>query len=168
MTTKPLAYENEKQELIIDRIFNASPEKLFQAWSDPKLIAQWWGAKSYTTPVVKIDFRVGGQLLYCMRSSEGQDTWGKGTYKEIVRPSRIVVTDSFADPQGNTVPASFYGMEVDMPMELLVTLTFKALPSGTKLTLIHTGLPEGEFIDLTKMGWNESFDKLDELLSREL
>ena len=69
------------------------------------MITQWWAAKTYTTPVVKIDFRVGGQLLYCMRSPDGQDTWGKGIYKEIVRPGRIVVTDSFADPLGNTVPA---------------------------------------------------------------
>jgi uncharacterized protein YndB with AHSA1/START domain len=167
MSTKPLAFEEKKQDLIINRVFAASPEKVFQAWSDPKLIAQWWGAKTYTTPVVKIDFRVGGQLLYCMRSPEGQDTWGKGTYKEIVRPSRIVVTDSFADPQGNTVSASFYGMEVDMPLELLLTLTFESQAGGTKFTLIHSGVPEGEMKDLTKMGWNESFDKLEELLSKE-
>jgi uncharacterized protein YndB with AHSA1/START domain len=166
MSTKPLYYENKSPDLIIDRVFSAAPEKLFQAWSDPKLITQWWGAKTYTTPVVKIDFQVGGQLLYCMRSADGQDTWGKGTYKEIVRPSRIVVTDSFADPQGNTVPASYYGLEVEMPLELLVTLTFKALPGGTKLTLIHSGLPAGEIIELTRAGWNESFDKLDELLRK--
>jgi uncharacterized protein YndB with AHSA1/START domain len=167
MSTKPLAYEDKKQELIINRVFAASPEKLFQAWSDPKLIAQWWGAKTYTTPVVKIDFQVGGQLLYCMRSADGQDTWGKGTYKEIVRPSRIVVTDSFADPQGNTVPASYYGLEVEMPLELLVTLTFEEQSGGTKFTLIHSGLPAGEIGELSKAGWNESFDKLDELLRKE-
>ncbi len=116
MITKPLANEDKKQDLIINRVFSAAPEKLFQAWSDPEMIAQWWGAKTYTTPVVNIDFRVGGLLLYCMRSADGQDTWGKGIYKEIVRPSRIVVTDSFADPLGNTVPASYYGIQEEMPI----------------------------------------------------
>jgi uncharacterized protein YndB with AHSA1/START domain len=167
MSTKPLNYEEKKQDVIINRVFDAAPEKLFQAWSDPKMLAQWWSAKAYTVPVVKIDFRVGGQFLYCMRSPEGQDTWGKGIYKEIVNPSRIVVTDSFADPQGNTVPGSYYGMEEDWPMELLLTLTFEDLKGKTKFTLIHSGLPAGEMTELTKLGWNESFDKLDELLLRE-
>ncbi len=167
MTTKPLGFEEKKQDLIVSRVFDATPEKLFQAWSDPKMLAQWWGSKTYTTPVVKIDFRVGGQLLYCMRSPEGQDTWGKGIFKQIVRPSRIVVTDSFADPQGNTVPGSYYGMEEEWPMELLLTLTFEDLAGKTKFTLIHSGLPVGEMMELIAASWNESFDKLEELLSRE-
>ena len=167
MSTKPLNYKDKKQDLIIERVFDAPPEKLFQAWSDPKMIAQWWGGATITTPVVKIDFRVGGLLLYCMKIPGGQDTWGKGIYKEIVRPNRIVVTDSFADPQGNTVPGSYYGMEEEWPTELLLTLLFEDLKGKTKFTLIHSGLPEGEMIELTKTSWNESFDKLDELLSRE-
>lgn len=165
MITKPLTSEDKKQDLIINRVFISAPEELFQAWSDPKMIAQWWGAKTYTTPVVKIDFRVGGQLLYCMRSADGQDTWGKGIYKEIVKPSRIVVTDSFADPLGNTVPASYYGLEEEWPEDLLLTLTFEDLAGKTKFTLIHSGLPAGQMIDLTRTGWNESFDKLAAVLA---
>ena len=78
MSTKPLNYEEKKQDVIINRVFDAAPEKLFQAWSDPKMIAQWWAAKTYTTPVVKIDFRVGGQFLYCMRSARRSGYLGKG------------------------------------------------------------------------------------------
>ena len=163
MTTKILSDETGKHEIVITRIFDASPERVFQAWTDPKLMAQWWGPKNSTTPVVNIDLRVGGEYLYCMRSADGQDTWGKGIYKEIVKPFRIVVTDSFADPQGNTVPASYYGVQEDMPLEMLVTLTFEEQSGGTKFTLIHSGLPHGQMSDLTKAGWNESFDKLAEL-----
>ncbi len=167
MSTKSLNYEEKKQDVIINRIFDAPPEKLFQAWSDPKMIAQWWGGRTITTPVVKIDFRVGGLLLYCMKIPGVQDTWGKGIYKEIVRPCRIVVTDSFADPQGNTVPGSYYGMEEDWPTELLLTLTFEDLAGKTKFTLIHSGVPAGQMMEGTEASWNESFDKLDDLLSRE-
>jgi uncharacterized protein YndB with AHSA1/START domain len=167
MTTKPLGLEEKKQDLVINRVFASSREKLFQAWSDPKLIAQWWGAKTVTAPVVNLDFRVGGLLLYCMRLPDGQDIWGKGIYKEIVRPSRIVVTDSFADPQGKTVPGSYYGMEEDWPTELLLTLTFEDLAGKTDFKLIHSGLPAGQMMEGTADSWNESFDKLEELLSRE-
>jgi uncharacterized protein YndB with AHSA1/START domain len=164
MITKPLAYEDKRQDLIINRVFIVTPERLFQAWSDPKQLIQWWGPKTYTTPVVKIDFRVGGQLLFCLRSADGQDTWGKEIYKEIVSPSRIVATDSFADPQGNIVPASYYDIQEEMPLELLLTFTFEEQPGGTKFTLIHSGLPAGEISELTRAGWNEMFDKLNELL----
>ena len=75
---------------------------------------------------------------------------------------RIVCTDSFADEKGNVVPASFYGMTGDFPMELEVTVTFKEQKGKTIMELQHLGIPEGEMLELTKAGWSESFDKLAE------
>jgi uncharacterized protein YndB with AHSA1/START domain len=100
-----------------------------------------------------------------MRSADGQDIWGMGVYKEIQEPIRIVVTDSFSDEKGNPVPGSNYGMEENWPMELLITYTFDDLGNNkSRMTLLHQGLPVGQDADFTKIGWNESFDKLDELL----
>lgn len=97
-----------------------------------------------------------------MRSSEGQDFWSTGFYREIVEPERIVCTDSFADEKGNVVPATYYGMSADFPLELQVTLTFEEHDGKTKMTLRHVGIPNGQMSDLTEVGWNESFDKLAE------
>jgi uncharacterized protein YndB with AHSA1/START domain len=71
------------------------------------------GPKGFTSPVAKIDLRVGGVYLNCMRSPEGKDFWSKGVFDEIVVPERLVMTDSFADEKGNTVPASYYGLSDD-------------------------------------------------------
>jgi uncharacterized protein YndB with AHSA1/START domain len=60
---------NEKG-LVIKRIFDAPRELLWKAWSDPEQMKRWWGPKGFTTPVCKIDFRVGGVYLYCMRSPQ--------------------------------------------------------------------------------------------------
>jgi uncharacterized protein YndB with AHSA1/START domain len=151
----------KKNELYITRIFDAPLELVWQAFTDPDKMMLWWGPKTYTTPVLKMDFRVGGKYLYCMRSPEGQDYWGAGVVREIVDRKRIVYTDSFADEKGNIVQASHYGMAADMPLELLVTLTFEEFRNGkTRLTLRHAGLPEGEMSEGTAVGWNESFDKL--------
>jgi uncharacterized protein YndB with AHSA1/START domain len=157
----------EKQELVITRIFDAPRELVWKAWTDPELVKRWWGPKGFTTPVSKIDLRVGGVYLYCMRSPEGQDFWGTGVYREIVEPERIVYTDSFSDAEGNLVPASYYGMSGDWPLELLVTVTFEEYEGKTKMTLQHVGIPAGENRDLAKAGWNESFDKLAEYLEKE-
>ena len=70
--------------LIIKREFNAPLDRVWQAWTDPEEFKNWWGPKNFTTPVSKMDFRVGDKYHYCMRSPEGKDYWGTGTFSEIV------------------------------------------------------------------------------------
>lgn len=152
-----------KAELVITRIFDAPRGLVWQAWTDPEHAVKWWGPKNFTAPVVKIDLRVGGKYLNCMRSPEGQDYWSTGTYREVVPPERLVFTDSFADADGNVVPGSHYGMGEDFPLEMLVIVTFEEVDGKTKMTLKHVGLPES-MSDMTGTGWNESFDKLAESL----
>jgi len=152
-------------ELVIRRVFDEPRELVWKAWTDPERMKRWWGPKNFTAPVCKIDLRVGGVYLYCMRSSEGQDYWSTGVYREIVPQERIVCTDSFADEKGNPVPASHYGMGGDWPAELLVTVTFAESAGKTKFTLRHVDIPAGQMKELTSAGWNESFDKLADVLT---
>jgi uncharacterized protein YndB with AHSA1/START domain len=95
-----------------------------------------------------------------MRSPEGKDYWSTGVYREIVPLERIVCTDCFADEAGNVVPATYYGMSADFPLEMLVTVTFEDQGGKTKMTLKHSGLPAGDMSEETGAGWNQSFDKL--------
>lgn len=160
MPTENLVSETTKRDLIITRVFDAPRELVWKAWTEPEHFKRWWGPKNFTAPVCKIDLRVGGRYLNCMRSTEGQEFWGTGTYREIVTPERLVYTDSFADEKGNIVPASHYGLAGDWPLELEVTVTFEEHQGKTTMTLRHVGLPSGQMSDLTQGGWNESFDKL--------
>jgi len=156
--------QTKNQELTITRIFDAPRERVWKAWTEPKQVMCWWGPKIFKSPSCKIDFRVGGKYLFCMQSDTGPEAWQKGifstgVYKEIVPNEKIVSTDCFADEHGNVVPATYYGME-DFPPELLVTVTFEeAQVSKTKMILRHAGLPAG-MIEMCKIGWNESLDKL--------
>lgn len=156
-------------ELTITRVFDAPRELVWKAWTEPERVKRWWGPKGFTSPVIKIDLRVGGEYLSCMRSPEGQDFWSKGIFREIVAPERLVMTDSFADKEGNTVPASYYGMSGDWPLEMLVTVMFEEQEGKTKLTLKHSGI-EGisdTDRDNMKQGWSQSFDKLAEYQEKE-
>ncbi len=160
------------EELVITRIFDAPRELVWNAWTDPEHLMRWWGPKIFTCPVAKIDFRVGGRILSCMRSESGPEIWRKGiwgigVYKEIVPLEKIVCTDSFADEHGNVVPASYYGMEGEFPLEMLITVTFEKLEGNrTRMTLKHRGLPAGEHMAGAIQGWSESFDKLAEILKQ--
>ena len=153
------------RSLTISRVFNAPPEEVWCRWTDPEEYTCWFGPKDYSAPYAKIDLRLGGKYLSSMRGPDGKDVWSTGVYKEIIEPNRLVMTDSFADEHGNVVPASYYGMGDDIPIEMEVEVTLKDVGGKTLLTLEHCGLPEGEIQDQTKQGWLESFDKLDACLS---
>ena len=164
MAKNDVAGERGKQEVFITRLFDAPRELVWQAWTDPAHFMIWWGPKDYTCPFCEMDFRVGGKYLNCMRSPQGKEYWGTGVFREIVSLERIVFTDSFADEKGNVVHATYYGMNADFPLEMLVTVTFEDLDGKTKMTLRHIGLPAGPESEGTHQGWSESFDKLAESL----
>lgn len=147
-------------DLVITRIFDAPRALVWQAWTDPASFMRWWGPKDFTAPACKIDLRVGGVYLYCMRSPEGQDFWNTGVYREIIEFQRIVCTQSVADADGNLVSASHYGMPGDWPAEMLLTVTFEDFGGKTRMTLRHAGIPSGPMSEGAEAGWNGSFDKL--------
>ncbi len=80
--------------LVITRVFDAPRDLVFKAWTEPERLMRWWGPKGFTTPFCKVDLRPGGVFHYCLRSPEGRDVWGKGVYREIVEPERIIYTDT--------------------------------------------------------------------------
>ncbi len=150
--------------IFIVQIFNSPLKDVWRAWTEPESIKKWWGPKGFTAPVVKNDLKEGGSYLYCMRSPENEDFWSTGIHKEVVPMKRIVSTDSFADSEGNVVPASHYGMTGDWPLELNITVTFEEEDGKTKLTIQHEGFPDHENRTLAEEGWKESLDKLDTYL----
>jgi len=158
------AEKSAERELVITRIFDAPREVVWKAWTDAERMMRWWGPKGFTAPFCKIDFRVGGVFHNCMRSPEGKDYWSTGVYREIVPLERIVCTDSFADEKGNVVPATYYDMSADFPLEMLLTVTFEGRGGKTRLTLRHGGIPAGGDRDDAQAGWNQSLDKLAEAL----
>lgn len=153
-----------ENEIEITRVLNAPKSKVWEAWTDPEMLTKWWGPKDFTSPSCKLDLRVGGKYLFCMRSPDGKDYYSTGVYKELIPFEKFTATDSFADAEGNVVPPSYYSME-DLPDDLLMTLELECLGEKTRLTLLHKGLEDGTTIqNLAKQCWNEMLDKLEALL----
>src|SRR4030042_1540599 len=120
--------------ITITRVFDAPRERVWQRWTDPDQYLCWLGPKDYTACFAKIDLHVGGKYLNCMRGPDGKEYWSTGIYKEIIEPNRFVCTDSFADEHGNIVPATYYGMESEMPAELEVEVTLEDIGGGKRQT----------------------------------
>jgi uncharacterized protein YndB with AHSA1/START domain len=152
--------------LAVTRVFAAPRELVFGAWTEPERLKHWWGPRGYTVPYCEIDLREGGVFLYCMRSPEDRDFWGKGVFREIVVPEWIVFAMSFADAEGNVVPATHYGMSPEWPLETLLTVAFEEEAGKTRVTLRYEGVPPGADRDGTRQGWSESLERLGEYLAK--
>ena len=152
---------NETERLVITRIFDAPRELVWKAWTDPKYVMQWWGPKGFTAPVCKIDFRVGGKFLCCMRSPDGTEGWNGGEYFEIVPYEKIVYSMYFADADGNKVDPAQHGIEHEAMDDAHDVVTFEDLGNGqTRVTLIGNESMESAKESGQVEGWNEVLDKV--------
>ena len=150
-----------QNDIVINRVFNLPVSVVWLAWTDAEYFKKWWGPRGFTCPSSKMEARVGGKYLSCMRGPDGKEFWSTGVVKELIPERKLVVTDSFSDEKGNIKPASEYGMPGDWPKELLITVCLEEADGATKMKLKHQGIPAEMREDCIK-GWNESFDKLEE------
>ena len=165
------ATEPEKGEFVISRLFDAPRELVFKAQAESERLERWWGAKGFTTRIIKLDFRPGGVFHYSMRTPDSHEMWGTFVYREILAPERIVFINSFADKEGNTIQAPF---SQTWPLEVLNTLTFSEHAGKTTLTIrsvpYKATKEERETfeteLDSMRQGFNGYLDRLADYLAR--
>jgi uncharacterized protein YndB with AHSA1/START domain len=95
MTPNTTTTSTEGRDLILTRVIDATPDKVFKAWTDPALLKQWFAPKPWTTPMVETDVRAGGSSLIVMRGPDGNEFPNRGVYLEVVPNERLVFTDAF-------------------------------------------------------------------------
>ncbi|MEX0773973.1 MAG: SRPBCC domain-containing protein [Balneolales bacterium] len=153
--------ETTERELIMTRIFDAPRELVFETYSDCKHLKNWWGPRTWPLSYCKMDFRVGGAWHFCMSGpNEGDESWGKGIYKEIAEPERIVYNDYFSDKDGN--------INEDMP-STLATFEFAEHEGKTKITCRSEYQKPADLKKVLEMGMvegmTETLDRLEEHLA---
>lgn len=109
------------QEIVFTRVFDRPRDLLFEAWTKPEHLRQWWGCEGSKLTLCEIDLRPGGQWRLVMRMADGSYHPFHGTYREVVPNERLVYTECYDMP------------EVGSP-EWLTTILFEELEGKTKLT----------------------------------
>jgi uncharacterized protein YndB with AHSA1/START domain len=79
-----------EREIVISRVFDAPREVVWDAWTDPKQVVQWWGPRGFTTTIHEMDVRPGGVWHQTMHGPDGANYPGKSVFLEVVKPERIV------------------------------------------------------------------------------
>jgi uncharacterized protein YndB with AHSA1/START domain len=152
---------NETERMVITRVFDAPRALVWEAWTNPKYVMQWWGPKGFTSPFCKMDFRVGGKFLCCMKTPDGQEFWNGGEYHEIVPHEKIVYSMYFSDAKGNKVEPEHYGIEHEAIEGAHDVVTFEDFGNGqTKLTLIGNESMESAKTSGQVEGWVQTLDKV--------
>lgn len=88
------------QELTIVRVFDAPRDLVWQCWTEPERLMQWWGPRDHIMTISTLDLRPGGMFHYCLRSPTGQETWGLFTYMSIDEPEKLVFLNSYSNITG--------------------------------------------------------------------
>ena len=152
---------NKKENSIhLTREFNANLQHVWQAWTDPELLDQWWAPKPYHIETKSLNFKEGGRWLYAMVGPKNEKDWCKAEYKRIKPLKSITWLDAFCDENGNDnsgKPPSFW------------TIIFSSQNGKTKVnvTLKHESRADLEM--MIQMGFKEGFsmalENLDQLFS---
>lgn len=134
--------------LLIRRILNAPPQRVYQAWTNPELATEFICPEDITVAEVSLDVRVGGAYHIAMRREDGEVWTVRGVYREVIPNTRLSMTwkwdeDDAADEQ-----------------ETLLTIDLAPHGSGTELTLTHERFANETSRSNHERGWNSMLEKM--------
>jgi len=161
-----------KNRFEIERSYPVSQERLFRTCTDVKEMMQWFAPPGMKVIKAEQDLKPGGIYHYGLASGQGNEMWGKVTYKEIKPNSRLVYLQSFSDPQGGLTR---HPMAPQWPLEMVTVMEF--MPEGAKQTKLKIGWiyagveqAEGEAFraahESMSGGWTGTLDNLQAYLAK--
>lgn len=157
----------DNRALVMERVFDASRERVWQAWTDPEIFSNWWGPRGWQTEVKDADFRTGGSMAYGMKCIDenqgewfGKTSWGKMVFDEVDAPQKLVYKDYFCDENGQVsteMPVATITMEfVEQDGKTMVRSSSVFDTREGYDTVIAMGVVEGA---------TETWDRLAEVLA---
>jgi len=153
------------KEVTLERTYDASPEKVWQAWTDPKMLTQWWGPDNVTIPKCEVDLRVGGTFYIVMEAGEAM-----GPYKGTQWPMRAEFT--VVEPNARLAyraDAWTEGMKDETGIDQTTEITFTEENGKTKVKVIAAIYKLGPKAKMAaegmQMGFTQQLEKLNVFLS---
>ena len=100
MTVTAVRKDPQALSLTLDAEFDASPERVWQLWSDPRQLERWWGPPTYPATVTRHELKPGGRVEYHMTGPEGDQPRAYWDVQDVDPPHSLVVRDGFANDDG--------------------------------------------------------------------
>ena len=119
--------DRDTRAIIATRVLDAPRALVFEVWTDPKHLAQWWGPDGFTTTTSGFEMKAGGVWRFVMHGPDGRDYENRITYDVIEKPERIVYHHGGGD-------------DVE-PVQFRTTVTFEELGEKTTRLTLHAVFP---------------------------
>jgi uncharacterized protein YndB with AHSA1/START domain len=147
MTVTAVTKDPEQLTMTVHSEFDATPERVWQLWSDPRQLERWWGPPTYPATVTAHDLRVGGRVEYHMTGPEGDQPRAYWKVLEVDPPRRLVFLDGLANADGSPNP--------DIP-ETVQRVTIDAVGSArSRMTIENVFASAAAMEQLLAMGMEE-------------
>lgn len=160
--------ENKMKQVDISYIYNFPVADVFDAWTNPKFLPQWYAPYGCTVEFRKLDIRTGGKFHSCIHNPNFGDCWVVGTYIEIIPQRRIVYSMINADENGTPIDPTQIGMHPDWPAETIVTVTFSEADGKTTVNLKQTAPESVARKTGAYQSWIEMFEQLQATIEEQL
>ena len=137
----------ENNTVNVIREFNADLNLIWEAWTNPEILDQWWAPKPYKNQTKSMDFSEGGQWLYSMTGPKNDTHWCKADYEKIEVRKQFSYTDNFCDEHGHTnekFPNSFWtNVFIQNPTTTIVNITIQYKNLEALEKVVEMGFKEG-------------------------
>jgi uncharacterized protein YndB with AHSA1/START domain len=145
----------------VKRVFEAPIDVVWNAWTDPEKVKEWWGPEGFTAPVCRMDFREGGATLTSMKSPDFGEIFNTWSYSRIEPHKRIEFVMRFSDSDGNALDPAALPLPPGVPAEVPHVVTFEDLGGGrTEMTITESGYSSAEAAELSKGGQEQVVEKM--------
>jgi uncharacterized protein YndB with AHSA1/START domain len=134
--------------IVLRRTFKAARSRVFDAWTKPEQLRQWFGPAGMTTTEAAVDLREGGKYRIVILDSDGDKNIAVGTFTKVRPPDHLAYTWSWETND----PPDIY--------ETQVTIDFIERGDDTEMVFKHEGFGKIESRNGHEGGWTTSFDKL--------
>ena len=139
----------------LHRVLRSSPEKVYRAFLDADAMCRWLPPFGYIGKMHHFEPKVGGgfKMSFTNFGTGNSHSFG-GRFLELVANERLRYTDTFDDP--------------NLPGEIIVTVTLKAVLCGTEINIVQEGVPEVIPAEMCYLGWQESLTQLAQLVEPDI
>jgi uncharacterized protein YndB with AHSA1/START domain len=154
----------QTQEFTLTRTIDAPLDRVWQAWADADLIADWWGPRGFSAAVHRLDFREGGSTHVSMSAPAFGSIYNTWTYTRIVPGERIEFDSRFADSEGRHIDPIAPGVPEVVPH----VVTFRHLGDGrTELSITESGYSSDEAMSMSRAGQDQVLNKFTQTAIRQ-
>jgi uncharacterized protein YndB with AHSA1/START domain len=162
MTVTAVRKDPQSRKVTVEAAFDASPERVWQLWADPRQLERWWGPPTYPATVDVHDLRPDGRVEYHMTGPEADQPRGFWDVDEVQAPHRLVFRDGFANEDGTPNP--------ELPV-ITVRVTIQEIGGGKTRMSIETEFPTVEAMEQlmggVEEGLTQAVGQIDAILAED-